>query len=83
MAASGQPAWASLAAGFRVTLLKDGHSSWTRDAKARIVRVEEELAARERADGPRPGLDRPRVRSRQLKRRPYALLPRLCLPGPG
>mgnify|MGYP000902544046 CR=1 FL=1 len=35
-----------LAAGFRVTLLKDGHSTWTRDAQARIRNTEKELAAR-------------------------------------
>lgn len=35
-----------LAAGFRVTLLKDGHSTWTRDAEARIRGTEEDLGAR-------------------------------------
>lgn len=35
-----------LAAGFLVTLLKDGHSTWTRDAQARIRNTEKELAAR-------------------------------------
>lgn len=48
-----------LSAGFRVTLLKDGHSTWTRDAKARIVRVEEELAARGVRTAPVPASTAP------------------------
>lgn len=47
-----------LSAGFRVTLLKDGHSTWTRDAEARIRGTEEELADRGVRTAPGPAFPR-------------------------